>query len=114
MKQVIVLEKLPEANRYRYALWAAVPAARQAFYASPDATSAFKNASQAELDALKAGSVVERTDVISVAAGTSLATIQAELQATWQRFQDEITSSNPWVRYGTSWDGNNWTPAGVN
>jgi len=112
-KRIIILDKLPEANRYRYALWADVPPARQAFYAAPERASAWIGASAGDNAALAAGQVVERVDIISVAAGSTLAGIQAELQATWQKFQDEINNQNPWIRYGTTWDGSTWAVGGV-
>lgn len=110
--RVIVLEKTGP-TQYRYALWAVVPAARQTFYANAEATSAWKGATQTDVDDLRAGRVVEKVDVVTRAPGATLAQVQADLQAAWQAYQDEVTNGNPWVRYGTVWDGTTWTSGGV-
>lgn len=109
MKQVIILDKLSEGNRYRYVLWAAVPAARQSRYADASATSQFTGASAQESQDIKDGKVVEKVDTISVAAGVNLAAVQAELQSVWTAYQTFINNYNPWQRYGSSWDGASWT-----
>src|SRR5262245_53575440 len=116
MRRVIVLEKdeSTPAGRYRFALSALVPAVRQGFYANAAAVSAFRDATEQELADLRAGAVVERLDSISIAPGTGIAVVQAQLQVAWQQFQSEVDNQNPWVRYGTSWDGTAWTSMGVN
>lgn len=115
MKQVIILEKdtTTTQTRFRYALWAVVPIARRATYANPSKTSAFSGVSAQELSDIQAGMVVERVDAISIAAGTTLPAVQAELQTTWAAFQAEINNTNPWTRYGTFWDGSTWTGGGL-
>lgn len=111
-KRIVILEKEGPVQ-FRYLMWADVPVARQTFYANANATSAWKGATQSDVDALKAGQVVERTERISKP-GATLPQIQAELEATWQVFQDEITNANPWVRYGSFWsDQSVWTAGGV-
>ena len=45
--------------------------------------------------------------------GASAAQIKADLQARWQTFQNEIANANPWLYYGTFWDGTSWTTGGV-
>lgn len=113
-KRVIVLERLDAAQlRYRVAFWADVPAARRPFYAEAGRVSAWTGASAIENDALSTGAVAERVDVLSFPAGLGLAAVQASAQADWQRYQDEITAVNPWLRYGTFWDGAAWTLGGV-
>jgi hypothetical protein len=111
-KLVIVLES-PRANSYRYVLWADVPAARQSMYAQVGKVSAWKNASTADNAALAAGSVVESVDQFDVAPGTTLASVQATLQAAQVAYQASITAANPWNRYGTFFDGTSWTAAGL-
>lgn len=111
-KRIIILEKLPEGNRYNYALWVDVPAARQSFFAKADKKSAWTEASTTENADIAAGRVYEKTDLISVAEGRPLSEIQQELQQVWQRLQDEINTVNKYVRYGTFWDGATWTLAG--
>ena len=111
--RVIILEQ-DDTRTFRYVLWADVPTTRQSFYANALATSAWKDATAGDILALQAGQVAERTGTLGVEAGTSLAQARAQLQATWQSFQDRVTAVNPWVRYGSVWDGTTWTAAGVN
>ena len=111
--RIIVLDQ-QDARTFNYVFWADVPAARQPFYAKPVGTvSAWKEALVADNAALVDGSVVELVGTLGVPASTSLAQAQAILQATWQAFQDRITATNRWARYGTTWDGVTWTPGGV-
>jgi hypothetical protein len=116
-KRVIVLEQISTAPpTYRYALWADVPVARQAFYAARQAgaVSAWKDASVADNTALQNGSVTERSDTTVMNAGDTLATAQTRLQGIWTAFQAEITAANPWLRYGSFMDtANSWTGGGV-
>lgn len=114
-KQIIILERLNEPSdmNFRYVLWATVPPTRVSAYADATAISAFKGATQAEIDALKAGSVVERMGLASFTIGTPIATIQAFLLAQFATFQAQITAANPTVRYGTFHDGTSWTPGGT-
>ena len=116
-KRVIILEQISAAPlSYRYAMWADVPSARQVFYAAKQAgmVSAWKDAAVADNTALQNGSVTERVDSTSMAAGDTLATAQARLQAIWLVFQAEITNTNPWLRYGSFMDtSNGWTAGGV-
>ena len=111
-KRVIILDQL-DTRTYRYALWADVPPPRQPFYAKPGAVSVWTGASAAENAALASGAIVEHVDQFNVPAGTPIADVRALLQTQWQGFQDRITADNPWVRYGTFWDGVTWTPGGV-
>ena len=108
--RVIVLEQPPDnPSAYRYVLWADVPVERQSFYANANAKSAWREALTADNAALQNGSVVEEVSVQSVPTGTSLIQVENFLQARWQAFQDKITSSNPWLHYGSTWDGSAWT-----
>lgn len=111
-KQIIILDRVAP-GRFRYALWAAVPAARQSFYAQVGRVSAWSAASLLENQALESGAVTEFVDTTAFLPGATLAEIQAGLQARWQQFQNEITARNPWVRQGTFFDGTIWTPGGV-
>lgn len=114
MKQVIILEQTTFPNRYRVAFWLAVPVARQAFVAlTAIDRSEFSGASPAELAALKAGEVIEQIGDFSYPVGTGIPAIQALLQAEWATRQATVTATNPWVRYGTSWDGAAWSASGA-
>lgn len=111
-RKIIVLEQyavLPGELGFRYALWADVPAARQARYANPTFETAVAGASQAEIGALRSGAVVEKVEDGRWPAGTTVPSIQALLVSRFQDFQAEVTARNPWQRYGTSWDGTTWT-----
>lgn len=109
--RVVILEQ-EDARTFRYMLWADVPATRQVFYVTT-ANSAWKDAIEADNDALHAGQVVERVDKLVVVAGTTLAQARVLLEAVWQAYQDKITADNPWQRYGSTWDGSTWVAGGV-
>ena len=112
-RKIIILEqqpKLPGEVAFRFAMWADVPAARQARYANPAFVSAVAGLSQAELDELRAGQIVEQVEDARWPAGTTVPSIQALLVTRFQAFQAEVTAANPWQRYGTNWDGSTWTP----
>ncbi len=113
-KRAIILDRL-EPGRFRVALWADVPAARQQFYAKGGAVSAWTGASAAENTAIATGAVAERVQDIAASSGATVATLRTLIQQAWQAFQDEITQENPWNRYGAFWDGVTltWTAGGV-
>ena len=111
-KRVIILEQL-DTRTYRYALWVNVPVPRQPFYAKSGAISAWTGASVAENAAIASGAVAEHVDHFNVPEGTGLPAVRALLETQWQGFQARITADNPWVRYGTFWDGISWTTGGV-
>ena len=117
--KVIVLEKDPGAPHYTYVLWADVPTARQALYAAawgPTRVSAWKDATNgagSDNEKLQNGSVVETQQSIDVPVGWTLAQIEAEVQIRWTAYQNKITTANPWIRYGTTWDGTTWILTGV-
>jgi hypothetical protein len=113
-KRVIVLTH--EGDRFRVVLWAAVPAERQPFYAAmqPQGTwnSAYPDADTTEQAKLHSGELAEKVEIYS-RQGANNAQAQADLEDLWQGFQNEVTSRNPWNRYGTFWDGTAWTQGGV-
>ena len=111
-KQIIILDHLGP-GRFRFALWAAVPAGRQVFYAQAGKVSAWTGASLVENQALALGQVAEFVDTTAFTPGTSLAQVQTGLQQQWQDFQAEISAANRWVRYGSFWDGTTWTAGGA-
>ena len=116
MDLIVILERTsmhPEV--VQYVLRAAVPAARQSYYADPEKTSAYRDASVADLTALRAGQYLEQVDSLSVSNDTP-AVIKARLIDQQQAFQNAVTNDglyNPWKWYGTRWDGATWTNAGV-
>lgn len=113
-KQIIILDQVSgPSTSFRYLFWAAVPLARQPFYANPGAKSIWTGASAAENTALQLGQVVEKGDVYSVPTGATIAAIKASLQTMWAAYQATITASNHWSQYGTFWDGTTWTTGGV-
>ena len=121
-RQIIILDQqgFPSDATYRYVLWATVPAARVAAYANPAATSALQPVANvpggittAELAAIQAGQIVERVGTATFPAGTPAATMATFVIGQWNSFQAQITASNPWGRYGTSWDGTAWTNLGT-
>ena len=110
-KQIIILENV--GMHFDAVFWAVVPATRQAFYASANARSRCLNASQAEVDALKAGEVVEKSVSYDFAPGTSANDMMANAVADFASFQAEIDAKNPWALYGSSYDGATWSFTGV-
>ena len=108
---IVVLDRLVP-GAWAYILWADVPAARQAFYASAGAKSAWRGALASDLVALQNGSVTEASGLI-LTPGFTTPQLQAELQARWGDFQAQINATNPWNFYGTTWDGVTWTVAGA-
>lgn len=113
-KRIIILEKI-EGKRpsFRVAFWANVPATRQSFYADPLKVSAYKDASAAELTDLQSGTVVESVETFSADPPKSIAEVMAFLESRWQEFQNQVDANNPWLRYGSFWDGTTWTAQGV-
>jgi hypothetical protein len=109
-RQIIIQERvnIPSDFSFRYVLWAAVPTARQSFYANPAFVTTVKDATTAEVAALQSGAVVELQQVGNYVAGTPIASIQADLINKFNAFQAQITATNPWQFYGTSWDGTAW------
>lgn len=117
MRTPIVLERLDDAEAigYRVAYWLTVKPGREAFYANPAAASAFLHATQPEIDALRAGSVVEVVreerwlrPKTQPQARAELLRRQAELQAAEDARAD-------WTHYGTHYDtgAQAWVTGGV-
>lgn len=103
---------------FNYALWADVPAARQRFYANPNAGSVViaeasagdGGITAAELAAIRSGAVRERAG-----SGTwvNYAAAKPDLQQAQADWQNEVSGNAPfvneWNRYGSSFDGTSWT-----
>lgn len=119
-KKIIVLDQLDhvegragETITLKVCLWASVPVGREASYADATFSSEYRDATTAEKDALKAGSVVERVLTKEWVPGTEDSVIDADLVAVFNAFQAEIDAKNVTKRYGTSWDGTLWSRAGT-
>jgi len=114
-KKIIILERLDEPSDYNFNVlfWLDVPAERQRFFANPAATSAYKDATPEEIAAIQNGQIKEVVQKCSYLAGTTIAAIIADLQAKYSANQAALNSHNPWVRYGTYWDGSSWTQQGT-
>ena len=114
---IIILDKPDPTNAelFKYVLWADVPTARQPFYAKPAGTvSAWKDAIAADNSQLVSGAVSEKVDTVQVAKGSGMAVAQAEMEARWTAYQNEVNTSNPWVRYGSTFkSGTGWVLSGV-
>lgn len=93
------------------AMWADVPAARQQYYANAGAKSAWTGATTQDNTNIQSGSVAETVVVQRVPAGATLNQIENFLQNLWQQYQTSITNANPWLHYGSTWDGTTWTIA---
>lgn len=114
-RKIIQLERtgMPSDQNFRVALWLDVEVARQPFYADAAATSVVKGITAPELAAIQAGEIVEVVDVVPKLADGTVGDWRAAAEVLYSLKQQELTSRNPWVRYGTFWDGATWTPVTV-
>jgi hypothetical protein len=114
-KRVIILDRLDTPMlAFHAVLWANVPLSLQSKYANPTFVSAYKEASAAELTALRAGQIAEKVITISVVPGTTIFEIQAQLREAFIAWQAEVATRNPWEQYGTYYDDvTGWTVGGV-
>lgn len=107
---VIILDQpTGDSNLYRYAMWADVPAARQSFYANAAAKSQWLGATTTDNQNLQSGAMVEQVVTQRVPPGSTIAQIEGFLQTAWTNFQAQINAANPWIHYGSTWDGTTWT-----
>ena len=113
--KIIILERLsPSQVSVRFAMWADVPAARQAFYADANKKSAWTGANASDLTALQNGSVLERVETLTMDSAATVPNIKASLQSRYTIFQDEVTNTDKAYQfYGTTWDGTTWVAAGA-
>ncbi len=114
-KRIIILDRSrSDENEFKYLLWVGVPAARQGFYADPNAKSVYVGATVAENLALQNGSIAEKSAIINTPVDTTQAGLKVHLERLWDAFQAEVNSVNQWKNYGTFFDGTTWTNGGVN
>lgn len=113
LKIVILEKRYAQTQSFNVLFWCDVPATRQAFYANQDAESVWKDRTAEDLAKLRAGEVVEFLEPYQAPQGQTLAQAQAALQALHAIKQSQVDASNPWLRFGTHWDGTTWTAAGV-
>lgn len=115
-KRVLFLEKLrSDRTAWRYLMWANVPTAIIPLFANPQARSAYKSISAADLAMLQRGAVLERVaEFTAEDPSMTLGAIRNEMEAAWAAFQAEVTSlSNIYNRYGQYWDGSSWVTSPV-
>lgn len=98
-RSILIGRTHPTASFYRYVLWADVPAGNQAAYRNPNATSAYENATPAELQAIRDGLVAEKVGEYQRDSVT-MTVMQTWLDGEWTRFQNEITAQVLWADYG--------------
>lgn len=111
--QAICLDKTGP-NTFRFAIWADVPAARQQFYANPNATSAYKFATSGDIANLQSGAVTERIYKFDVSTTDTVATVETAMAGTAAQVQLDVNSFNPWVFYGTTLSSSGvWTTTGI-
>jgi hypothetical protein len=111
-KKIIVLDRTGD-NRYTIAFWLQVEADRQQFYGNAETTSSYKLATPEEIADLREGRVVEEMGDFSFEEGTTMSDIQAKLVAEYNKRQAKLDAQNRWSRYGTFFDGANWTVNGL-
>ena len=112
-KKIIVLERLETDLVFRCAFWLTVPVARKPYYANPNLTSQYKDATAPEIDLLKDGSILEHVEEFNYSSGTSVASIQTDLISKFNDIQNRVTNFNQFQQYGRFWDGTSWTAGGV-
>jgi len=119
-KKIIILERenYPSDLDYRVAFWLTVPTARQPFYANAEATSTYKDATDEELAAIRSGAIKEvvlsqHFEATQDAKATTVADIKTQLIKRYQALQAALDKRNDWNQYGTCYDGDKWTNAGV-
>lgn len=110
---IIIMEQtgLPSDLNYNVLFWLDVPAARQQYYAKKQATavSAYPFATQTEIDAIRAGQIVEVVESIPRVTGTAMATVKQAARDRLNALQAELQANNPYNRYGTRWaQGHGW------
>lgn len=115
---IIIMEQtgMPSDLNYNVLFWLDVPAARQAYYAKKQAAalSAYPFAIQAEIDAIRAGQIVEVVESIPRVVGTPLATVKQAARDRLAALQSDLNTNNPYNRYGTRWtQGIGWTDVTV-
>lgn len=114
-KQIIVLERLDEPSdlNFNVAFWLVVPVTRTSFYVDSNKISQYKDISAQELSDLRAGLFIEKVQKVSYLSGQTLTFIRNDLQSRFTNLQNELNNQNPFVRYGTYFDGTSWTTGGV-
>jgi hypothetical protein len=124
-KKIIILDRVGEPSdvAYRVAFWLTVPSTRWAFYVKPAGMnpngtpilfkSQWKDATEAENQDLRDGKVEEVIRQYTLPVGTTLAQVQTFLQNQFTAEQNWLNGINPWVRYGSYWDGTSWIAGGV-
>lgn len=112
-RKIIILNQVGETGDFRIAYWLDVPAPRQVFYVNANAASAVIGATQTEIDALKAGQVLELVERFDRPNSTTAAQLRAALVTRFTALQTALTNSNQWSRYGTFYDGATWTTVTV-
>lgn len=111
MRKIIVLKKENINNfvQVSYIFRLEVPSAHQTFRADANATSMFKEATEEEIAAIKAGQYIEQQGTASFSTGVTAGQIGTNLISKYNSAQPAITNSQEFNFYGTSWDGKSWT-----
>lgn len=115
MRKIIVQDEILESSdlSINYVLWLSVPAGKEVIYANLDAVSVVKDVTQGELDALKAGQVIEKKRKINLPKESTITSIKSALEEIYNSDQSLINSRNTYKYYGSFWDGTTWTLGGI-
>ena len=108
-RTIFLLDRVAESGDCRVVFWLDVQASRQRFYANTAATSAFLDATQPEIDAIKAGTVIEVVERANRPSGQGLPALRNALEARRAELQAALDTNNVWHRYGSFFDGTAWT-----
>ena len=112
-RTIFLLERVADSGDYRVVFWLDVQAPRQRFYANAAATSAFLDATPAELAAIKSGAVIEVVERANRPNGQGLPALRSALEARRAELQAALDANNVWHRYGSFFDGTTWTAVAV-
>jgi hypothetical protein len=112
-KKIIVLERQGTVNDCNYIFWLDVPTERHKFYANAGATSQYKDADATELDNIRTGKIKEVSGYKTYEASTTIVKVKADLISMYNSQQNQVNDYNPWVKYGSYYDGSSWTVQGV-
>lgn len=120
-RKIIVLQREDDPSQsgnihYLFLYWLTVPTARQPFYANASFVSlaiGTETPSTGDLASLRSGALVEEQHDAFWINGTPISQIQSDLINDYNASQARINAYNPWVRYGTSWDGTSWTAKSI-
>lgn len=114
-RKIIILDEILDSSDLllNYAMWLDVPEARRVVIAEANATSVVKDATAAELEALRTGEVIEVASRIGSPKGTDISVVKAKLETLYNAQQTELNNKNAYKFYGEAFNGTAWIEGGL-